>query len=221
MKDADLVAEAALCELGPVDTWKAPSGYPDSLALCIIDSVFSLRVKYTAVEHVVAAYRAARAAQGGAADTDGTPELVEAIATAGGPESASVTLFNNRGLAPGTKALKSTAVANGAASLLGAGILTASQFKDAIATSDASRLRGTWLGVAGLGPASWNYLAMLTGADDVKADTWIIRYVSRVVGERTTPQRAAGAVKDAARALHVPATLLDHRIWRYESGRDA
>ena len=221
MTDAELVVEAVMRELGPVDSWKRPRGYPDSLALCVIDSVFSLRARYAAVENVVVAYREARATQGGSAETDGAAELLNAIAAAGGAERASTLLFRNRGRAPGTKELKTSAVAAGAAALLGVGVSTADDLRRKLITSAAATPRAAWLSVAGLGPASWEYLTMLAGGDGVKGDTWIVRFVSRVVGERTAPQRASRAVEEAARILQVPATVLDHRIWSRERERSA
>ncbi|MCL3862964.1 hypothetical protein [Actinotalea sp. K2] len=221
MTDAELVVEAVKRELGPQDDWKRPRGYPDSLALCVIDSVFSLRSRYSAVENVVATYREARVAQGGLADTDGAAELLTAIEAAGGAEGASALLFRNRGLAPGTRELKASAVTNGARALLEAGVFTAADLRTELIASAAVAPKAAWLSVAGLGPASWAYLGMLTGADGVKGDTWIVRFVSRAVGERSQPQRASRAVEEAARILRVPATLLDHRIWSHERGRRA
>lgn len=221
MADAELIVEAVKRELGPREDWKRPRGYPDSLALCVIDSVFSLRARYSTVENVVGAYRQARATQDGVADTDGTPELLSAIETAGGPDRAATLLFRNHGRAPGTKELKASAVANGARALVEVGVSTAEDLRKELAVSAEAPSKAGWLSVAGLGPASWAYLGMLTGADGVKGDTWIVRFVSRAVGEHTAPQRASRAVQEAAGILQVPAAVLDHRIWSHERGRRA
>lgn len=69
---AELVLRRSRDKLGDPVTWKSPTGYPDSLALCIIDAIQSLGVRYVSVEHVLQRYRAARP---GAADTDGPAEL--------------------------------------------------------------------------------------------------------------------------------------------------
>ncbi|RAV00258.1 hypothetical protein [Mycolicibacter senuensis] len=55
---------------------KAPDGYRDSLALCIVDSVQSTGVKYSSVEKVVDRYRVYRRAQGGDPNRDGVRELL-------------------------------------------------------------------------------------------------------------------------------------------------
>src|SRR5215475_13009414 len=48
----------ALCDacppdLGNPDLWFEPDGYPDSLALCIIDSIYSTGAHYSSVVNVV------------------------------------------------------------------------------------------------------------------------------------------------------------------------
>ena len=49
---------------------KAPGGYPDSLALCIVDSVQSTGIRYGTTAKVVNRYRTYRTAQGGDPETD-------------------------------------------------------------------------------------------------------------------------------------------------------
>lgn len=44
MTDAELVVEAVIRELGPVDDWKRPRGYPASLALRVIEAVWAYNV---------------------------------------------------------------------------------------------------------------------------------------------------------------------------------
>ncbi|MFK0003399.1 hypothetical protein [Paenarthrobacter sp. NPDC090522] len=56
--------------------WIEADGYPDSLALCIIDSIFSTGSHYTSVVNVVTAYRVMRRAQGGDPNRDGVQELL-------------------------------------------------------------------------------------------------------------------------------------------------
>ncbi len=45
MADAELTVGAVKRRLGPLETWKRHRSTPDSLALCVVDSVFSLRVR--------------------------------------------------------------------------------------------------------------------------------------------------------------------------------
>lgn len=72
-------------DLGNPDLWFEPDGYPRSLALCIIDSIYSTGARYTSVRNVVERYRAYRAEQGGNADTDGIDDLRTTFEDLGGP----------------------------------------------------------------------------------------------------------------------------------------
>lgn len=69
---------------GDESRWITAEGYPDSLALSIIDSIYSTGSKYQAVINVVNEYRVYRKAQGGDADRDGTSELIQTFKEAGG-----------------------------------------------------------------------------------------------------------------------------------------
>jgi hypothetical protein len=59
---------------------------------------------------------------------------------------------------------------------------------------------------------------MLTNVDDVKADTWINRFVHDRIPDATTAQAAALVTAVAAR-MHVDARRLDHAIWAYRRAR--
>lgn len=90
-----MVTDVCRSIFGAESQWIEADGYPDSLALCILDSIFSTGSHYTSVVNVIAAYRAMRRAQGGDADTDGVQELLasfEAVAGSAGWAEA----VNNR-----------------------------------------------------------------------------------------------------------------------------
>jgi hypothetical protein len=55
--------------LGDSSRWDRPTGYPKSLALCVIDSIQSIGIRYQGVVRVVNRYRDYRKAQGGDAVT--------------------------------------------------------------------------------------------------------------------------------------------------------
>lgn len=223
--DGRAVAEVATELLGAKEDWVEPSGYADSLALCALDSVFSLRARYAAVEGVLRRYRAYRRSYGADPEADGGPELLTAIARCGGPEEAAEKLFGNRSKAPGTDVLKAVAVEQGTRALVELGVRTAADLRIANPARRAEARRA-WTGVKGLGPISWDYLLMLVGEDGVKADTMVRRFVARATGQREVAAvRARAAVGEAARLLKVSSKALDHAIWRYESelaiGKDA
>jgi hypothetical protein len=87
------VVTAALEDLGPVESWKSPTGYPNALALCVIDSIFSLGIRYEIVENVVRNYVSMRS-QGTRVQglTDGPAEFSEWCDSMGSKEAAAEAL---------------------------------------------------------------------------------------------------------------------------------
>ncbi len=223
---------AATGKLGSQENWSWPGGYPNSLALCAIDSVYSLRARYAGVTNVVARYREHRKNHGSDSKHDGGPELLAAIVSVGGPERAASDLFDNHTKAPGTNVLKSVALAEAVSNLAELKLHTTADLRGRLqepakagraleqASEDYTAAYRAWTRVRGLGPASWHYLLMLAGIDGVKADTMVTRFVANAIGERkVSPKRASRAVRQAAEELCVRVVELDHTIWRYQSGR--
>ena len=68
--------EACTRDLGPSDRWFVPDGYPNSLALCVIDAIFSINFTYQGVVNVLNRYRRLRAERGGDADQDSIEDLL-------------------------------------------------------------------------------------------------------------------------------------------------
>ncbi|MCA4727382.1 hypothetical protein [Mycolicibacterium fortuitum] len=197
-----------------------PRGYPNSLALCLIDSIQSLRNGYdTMVVPVLNRYRQHRRNHGGNADTDGLRQFLAALDEIGGVERWSLSV-GTRHKAPGTSVLKGEAMRQAATALVAIGIDTTQDLRRAAENpDDREAVRRAWVGVHGLGKASWDYLLMLAGPDGSKADTLLIRYVSRALGLPTSaaPHRVQAALKCAANTLGVTEKRLDHAIWLYES----
>ncbi|WP_125775955.1 hypothetical protein [Antribacter gilvus] len=220
MNDAAAVARHALATLGAPTGWKEPAGYPGSLALCAIDSVFSLRANYAGTVKVLDRYRAHRRAEGGDPASDGGRELLGSIAAAGGPAQAAESLFGNRSKAPGTKTrLKSEALAEAVARLADLGVTTT----DGLRLGDLDAGSRAWR-VRGLGFVSWTYLLMNAGVDGVKADTMVRRFVAQALGESgpVSVERAQAAVTGAAAELQATQKALDHAIWLFQRpGRKA
>ncbi len=75
--------------------------------------------------------------------------------------------------------------------------------------------RAAYLGVKVCGRVTWPYFGMLLGTPDSKPDTWIMRYVRAVLGEKTSTERARELINQAADELGVNASRLDHAIWSY------
>jgi hypothetical protein len=80
--------------------------------------------------------------------------------------------------------LKAEAIVSAADALVKVGVRHSRDFD---AASPAQR--GAHMSVPGLGPVTWSYLGMLTGAEGIKADTWIRRFVREALGsERSAAQ---------------------------------
>jgi hypothetical protein len=223
--DAAAVRDLALATLGLPETWTEPEGYPDSLALSAIDSVFSLNANYGAVENILRRYRALRRNDGADPNTDDGSDLLSVVEALGGPEAA--TRLFGRNPAPGTTrgkkgpVLKTTALVNGVQALAGLGINTSAELRSAPEEVLAAGERA-WCAVRGLGEVSWTYLTMHAGVQGVKADKMVRRFVTRAVGSDrlVSASRAKDAVERAADSIGVTRRTLDHRIWRGQSGRD-
>jgi hypothetical protein len=221
-RDSDAVLARIAVALPARDTWTDPAGYQQSLALCVVDSVFSLRATYVSTIAALRRYRAVRHGSGADPETDDLRDLVATIDARGGPlAAAGPALFGNQGYAPGTArrgregVLKSEAIYRAAVSMLDVGI---SRIEDL--RGNLTGGRAAWLGVRGLGWVSWDYLLMLTGDDGVKADTMVQRFVAEALGlPSVTGERAKIAVTDAAADSSIDARVLDHAIWLYQRER--
>lgn len=219
--EADVLTAACERDLGESGGWFIPSGYPDSLALCIIDAIYSTGARYVTVEKVLARYRNYRAGQGGNADTDGVGELLTTLAEVGGPDTWATQIGNRRPTSTAANApLKSVAVANVAEALADLGIRTAEELR-AVAADDDRREQAKRAWCAAPGQRSgitWEYALVLAQIPGVKADRMVVGYVARAVGD-VSAVRAAELVRDVADVNGWNAIALDHAIWRFESGR--
>jgi hypothetical protein len=108
--ELDNLVDACQRDLGPADQWFAPDGYPGGLALCVIDSVYSINAGYGGVVNVVRAYRSYRARQRGHADSDGVLELMGSFEHLGGPTAWAEEVNNRWRTSTRSGILKSDAV---------------------------------------------------------------------------------------------------------------
>jgi hypothetical protein len=202
--------------LGPPETWPAPDGYP-GLALCVLDAVWSIGVRYEGVVNVVDRYRALAAGQGRDADQDGPAELLTSAAAIGGPEALAEALGNRQRTSTRSGILKAEAV------LLTARILADAEVQStaallALSPRALEGLRADFVAVRGQGSGlSFDYLLMLAGRPGVKSDRMIRRFVARATGaesaDAVTVSDAQDLVTAAAAALGVDAHRLDSAIW--------
>lgn len=223
MGDIDRLLTA--CDvLGNPQYWFRPEGYHDGLALCIIDSIQSTGAHYASVRNVVGRYRTHR---GRAAATDGTTELLGSFEYFSGVEGWAREIGNQKPASTRKGAsLKAAVIQQVARNLYDDGVRTTDDLRarGALEPGNETRRLATkklWTIVeAQSSGITWNYALMLAGLPGVKADRMVSRFVSRALdGVELPPEAAASLVREAARRMNVPATDLDHAIWREESGR--
>lgn len=201
--------------LGDPSDWRAPTGYPDSLALCVIDSIWSIGIRYANVVAVVGRYSASRPA----AESDDLADLLAAVEAAGGIDAWRSKVGTRHRTSSRGGIYKSDAVVAAAEALVAVGVDSAKDLRDADAATLA-RAEIVWCAVRGQRSGiSWHYLLMLVGTEDVKPDRMILRFLTRAIGYQPDLDQARALVRAAAAELGVTARTLDHRIWRFESGR--
>ena len=77
-----------------------------------------------------------------------------------------------------------------------------------------------WVGVHGLGGVTWSYFRLLAGCDAVKPDIMVTRWVADALGhERVSASDGAKALEDLAERLNERRRVVDHAVWRWQSGR--
>ena len=98
-------------------TLQPPPGYPDSLALCVIDAIWSMGVKYEGVINVVRRYGAWVTEQGWSTDRRSTGDLVTDIDAIGGPAAFADLVRNHSRTSTTNGVLKADAVRQAASAL--------------------------------------------------------------------------------------------------------
>ncbi|OFE15596.1 hypothetical protein BA895_22340 [Humibacillus sp. DSM 29435] len=179
-----------------------PEGY-DSVALGVLDSIYSTGHKYTGVTNALDKYRAARRSEDAESGQDTASVLVAAVDRWGGI-AALVERTNKWPTSSKAGVPKQAAAAFGTAKILtGHGLNTVAEVRAAFATAeqqDASPVKRLWLGLPGQGSGlTWTYFLMLCGVPGVKADRMVVRYVSRAVREAVDGKDARRLVSSVAR----------------------
>ena len=223
--DPDLAQVVRACEelLNPPAEWKPFEGYPSSLALCVLDAIWSVNARYPVVRGVIQRYRTQRRFQGNS-DEDGLPELLAFYAAIGGAGSFidEVGTRNRVSTQPGA-IYKGEAVFRAATELHNLGVDTTEQFRLADGTQLGDQAKDAWCAIPGQrSGVSWRYLRMLAGLPDVKPDRMVIRFLATALGveERSVASdRAVALVQAAAEHFGVDQRALDHEIWEYQSGK--
>ncbi|BCW86500.1 hypothetical protein [Paenarthrobacter ureafaciens] len=217
MTDLDLLLKAIAEDLGDPSGWGAPVEFRDSLALCALNSAFSLRGSSAAATNVLARYRAFRPT----ADTDSGADLLLAMDGAGGPTDFARDILRNESKLPGTSRVRPEGIYEGLSRLtaLETPISNTEHLRTAVAAGDTS-VKAAWLSVKGFGALAWSYLIMNAGVGtETKPDVMVQRYLARVLGDgqKLTPARTRDLLQLAAEELNVEPRDLDRAIWLHES----
>ncbi|MEE2570955.1 hypothetical protein V1638_16385 [Pseudarthrobacter sp. J64] len=155
MIELDLLLKAIAEDLGNPSGWTAPVEFRDSLALCALNSAYSLRASSAAATRVLAGYRMFRPT----ADTDSGTDLMKAMDSAGSPADFARDILHNESKLPGTKRLRPEGIYGGLARLaaLNPAVTSTEHLRDA-ATNGSTSAKTAWLSVVGFGPLAWSYL---------------------------------------------------------------
>jgi len=193
----------------PADWAQWPGGWPGEAEAALLDAVLSIQAVYggpeTGVRGAVGRWRQHRGA-GGLDDLSALASI--------SPENLAQVLDNRQRLSGGR--LKAEAIVDAAGRLVKAGMNSSADLD-----GGRDKYRRAYVAVRGLGTVTWDYLCMLLGVDGVKADVWIVRFISRALSDdqgdsppRTRdPAYCAELLRSAAAQLQVPATTLDHAVW--------
>lgn len=221
--EAEKLIEECRAIFGDPSTWITADGYPGSLALCIMYSLWSTGPSYGAVQNVVARYTAHRQLNGHDASQDGTEELLRVFKDEGGEGFAEMVKNHNRAHARPDAPLKADVIYRAALALDGMGIRTMDDLHAQYAADEhLTNLKKAWLRLPSQSSGvTFNYLLILAGYPSVKPDRMIIRFVKKHGGitKELTPMETGDLIKQVAKLYPVAANRLDHVTWRYVSGR--
>jgi hypothetical protein len=209
-------SEAAL---GPPDGWTVPAGYPDGLALCVIDAIWSLGAHYdNHVVPVVERYRDLSRAAGREPRTDTPRDLLATVQEQGGPSAFAEALANRQRTSthPGAPR-KAEVVAKAATMLSRLDVLTPGDLLASATVGGA--VKSEWRQLPGQRSSGvgWRYLLLLAGSQEVKADRMVCRYVSAALEVPAVgADDAEWLMTQAAADMKVELRMLDHAVWNYQ-----
>ena len=226
--EAATLADKCRSLFGDESRWITAGGYSHSLALAIIDSIFSTGSHYQSVINVVNEYRAYRRSQGADADHDGAKELLITFKDAGGSADWADLVNNHKPAHPRPNALLKAEVDKRAAEALQdtkLGITTRDELHAAYAKDEnLAALKNVWLDLPSQSSGvTFNYFLILCGFQSVKPDRMVVRFVKEhagLEGKPLTVEQTAELIRRVAECYPTQPRRLDHVIWRHVSGRE-
>jgi hypothetical protein len=184
---------------------RVPGLWPGNVELALIDAVFSIRARYGVTQS-----KGVRGALHRYRDASGRESWDDLSVLASMEPSRFREVIGNKQKTGGV--LKADAVLAAAGNLVKAGVRHAADVD-----RNSKQQRAAYCNTKGLGPVTWSYFTMLVGHDGVKADTQVTRFVERALERTVGTDECERLVTEAAKKLDMPATVLDHSIWRYMS----
>jgi hypothetical protein len=220
----DALVSACERDLGDEALWVKPRAYPESLALCIIDSIYSTGAQYGQVANIVDRYRLYRAGQGGNADLDGPAELLATFDELGSARAWAEQIGNRRptSTTPGAP-LKAEAVRDGASRLVGLGIRSIEELRLTAESDAVDVVQKSWREVPGQrSGVTWAYVLMLAGIPGTKANRLVVRYVADVLEvpvPEVDPRTVSEWIREVAKRKGWNSIHTEHAIWRFQTRR--
>ncbi len=224
--EAERLTAACKTIFGDETNWITADGYPKSLALCVVDSIFSTGSHYQSVINVVSEYCKYRRGQGGDPYTDGIKELLATFEDVGGSAGWAKLVDNHKPAHTKPGALLKTEVIHRAAKALkSVNIWTvADLYKLHTEDEHLTAVKDAWLKLPSQrSGVTYNYLLILAGFQSVKPDRMVIRFVEEhagLAGRQLTPMQTAQLITRVAELYPTQPRRLDHVIWRHISGRE-
>ena len=224
--DVDKLVAACSRLLPLPEKWAGVAGYPEGIALAVIDAIWSIGTRYPITRGVIGRYRGFRRRGQADASNDSLTDLLDLYERLGGIDAFIDTIGTRNRVSTQPGATRKAEAVHTAASLLkGLGLDTAEQFRAADGTELGRSAQEAWRTVPGQGSGiSWRYLRMLLGLPDVKPDRMVRRFTAAALGveqDTLAPDDVATLVQAAATRMNVDPRALDHEIWEYQSGRAA
>lgn len=196
----------------PRDSFDAyPGGWRGEISTALIDAVFSIQMRYHTKDPSTGVFGRVRKFRELHPDT--LDDLVSFVNL--GPDA--IMDIMTRSKTSGNP--KGVASIQAAKALLECKIRTSEDFTRA----DLAPLKKAYTSVRGLGPVTFEYLAMNLGIPGVKADTMIVRFVNKALFaaglDNTDAMGARHLVELAHREFDSGCGLteFDHAIWLWES----
>lgn len=219
--DLARVVERIHLDLGSEASWPTPVRL-ESLAQCVMNSIYSTGNRSESVIRVLDRYRERRRDAGHDPALDGPSDLLDEIRECGGPDGFAEVLDNRwRAWSRVEAPLKAHVIHRAAELLHERSVDTHEQLEASLrrkATGDD--LKRGWLALPGQRSGlTWRYFLMNADMPGIKADRMITRWTTRTLGRRTEPLEAERLLHDAAQRLGVEERRLDHALWAHERQR--